>query len=167
MQMAVMEIFQAKWTAEIHREWIEALLRKEPHRERAALERTRDLMDNSTRDCLITGYEPLVSIVSLPAIHDRHVLAAAVVGRCDVIVSRNLKHFPDAALAPYGIEARHPDAFISGHLSLAPVLFCGTVRTVRARLKNPPYSVAEYLGTLARQGLVQTAAELRHFAELL
>ena len=28
---------------DIHREWIEALLLKEPHRERAKLERTRDL----------------------------------------------------------------------------------------------------------------------------
>ena len=167
MQMAVMDLFQAKWTAEIHREWIEALLRKEPHRERAALERTRDLMDRSTRDCLITGYEPLVSVVALPDVHDRHVLAAAVAGRCDVIVSQNLKHFPDAALARYGIEARHPDAFIAGHLSLAPGLLCDAVRRVRARLKNPPYSVAEYLDTLARQGLVATAAKLEQFAELL
>ncbi len=44
MQLSVMDLFQAKWSADIHREWIEALLRNEPHRERARLERTRNLM---------------------------------------------------------------------------------------------------------------------------
>ncbi len=41
--LAVTDLFKAKWTADIHEEWIEALLRKEPHRDRAALERTRDV----------------------------------------------------------------------------------------------------------------------------
>ena len=44
LQLAVTDLFRAKWSADIHREWIEALLRNEPHRDRAALERTRDLM---------------------------------------------------------------------------------------------------------------------------
>ena len=66
MQLAVTDLFKAKWTADIHREWIDALLRNEPHRERAALERTRDLMDSATRDCLVTGYEALVPALTLP-----------------------------------------------------------------------------------------------------
>mgnify|MGYP000349331587 CR=1 FL=1 len=60
MQLAVEDLFRAKWTADIHREWIEALLRHEPHRDRAALERTRTLMDTAVRDALITGYEVLI-----------------------------------------------------------------------------------------------------------
>ena len=86
LQLAVTDLYKAKWTADIHREWIESLLRNEPHRERAALERTRDLMDRGTRDALITSYEPLISALTLPDPNDRHVLAAAIVGRCDVIV---------------------------------------------------------------------------------
>lgn len=39
MQLAVTDLFKAKWTADIHREWIEALLRNEPQRDRAALAR--------------------------------------------------------------------------------------------------------------------------------
>jgi len=80
---------QARWTADIHREWIEALLRREPHRDRTALERTRDLMDSKTRDCLVTGYEALIPFIELPDSNDRHVVAAAIVGRCDVIVMQN------------------------------------------------------------------------------
>ena len=53
LQLAVMDVYRAKWTAEIHEEWMTALLRNEPHRSRARLERTRDLMDSNTRDCLV------------------------------------------------------------------------------------------------------------------
>jgi hypothetical protein len=40
LQLAVADLFRAKWTADIHREWMEALLANEPHRDRARLERT-------------------------------------------------------------------------------------------------------------------------------
>ena len=94
MQLAVTDLFKAKWTADIHRD-------------RAALERTRDLMDRATRDCLVTGYEALVPALTLPDPDDRHVLAAAIVGRCDAIVTQNLKDFPPETLAPFGIETQH------------------------------------------------------------
>ena len=42
LQLAVTDMFRAKWTADIHREWIDALLLNQPYRDRAALERTRD-----------------------------------------------------------------------------------------------------------------------------
>jgi predicted nucleic acid-binding protein len=167
LQLAVEDVFQARWTADIHQEWLEALLRNEPRRERTTLERTRALMDTAVRDALITGYETLVACLKLPDVDDRHVLAAAIVGRCDVIVTQNLHDFPEATLQPFGIEPQHPDDFLATHLSLAPGQFCVAVRKVRARLKNPPYSVADYLAVLARQGLVVTASELAQFAELL
>ena len=167
IQLAHTNLFKAKWSADIHREWIDALLRNEPRRDRAMLERTRDLMDRAVRDCLVMGYEPLIPALALPDAGDRHVLAAAVVGRCDVIVTQNLKHFPANALVPYGIEAQHPDEFLSNQLSLAPGVFCEAVRKLRARLKNPPYSVEDYLNTLTQQGLVATAAELESFAAVL
>jgi len=139
MQLAVTDLFKAKWTADIHREWIDALLRNEPQRDRVALERTRDLMDRATRDCLVAGYEALVPALTLPDPDDRHVLAAAVVGRCDAIVTQNLKDFPSETLAPFGIETQHLDDFFRNQLSLAPGLVCSALRKVRARL-NPPYS---------------------------
>ncbi len=80
MQLAVMDLFKAKWSADIHREWIDALMRNEPQRDRARLERTRDLMDQATRDSLVSGYESLIESLSLPDAGDRHVLAAEIVG---------------------------------------------------------------------------------------
>jgi len=167
LQLAVTGLFRAKWTADIHREWIDALLRNQPERERAKLERTRHLMDSSTRDCLVTGYEALVPSLELPDPDDRHVLAAAIVGRCDVIVTQNLKDFPDSALTPYGIDVQHPDDFLCNHLNLAQGVFCAVIQEVRRRLQNPPYTIDEYLDILTRNGLVATTAELRPFADLL
>lgn len=167
LQLAVTDLFHAKWSADIHREWIDALLRNEPHRERALLERTRNRMDTATRDCLVTGYEELIPSLQLPDPGDRHVLAAAIVGGCDIIVTQNLRHFPDKALAPYRIKAQHPDDFLCHHLTLMPGAFCTAVRKVRARLKNPPYSAKEYLTTLNQQGLVATVLQLEQFSELI
>lgn len=167
LQLAVIDLYRAKWTAQIHEEWMSALLRNEPHRSRTSLERTRELMDMSTRDCLVTGYEHLLASLTLPDADDRHVLAAAIVGRCDAIVTQNLRDFPDAVLAPLGIEALHPDAFLRNQFSLAPGPFCTAIRTVRRRLKHPPFTVEAYLDELVRQGLVATVAELGPFAELL
>jgi hypothetical protein len=139
----------------------------EPNRDRAALERTRDLMDASTRDCLVTGYEDLIPVLQLPDPKDRHVLAAAIVGRCDAIVTCNLKDFPEPVMARYGIDLKHPDDFLSDHLKLAQGVFCSCVQKIRRRLKNPPYSIDEYLDILTRNGLVATASELRPFSDLL
>jgi hypothetical protein len=41
-----------------------------------------------------TGYETLIPSLRLPDDNDRHILAPAIVGRCDVIVTANLKDFP-------------------------------------------------------------------------
>jgi len=167
LQLAVTDLFRAKWTADIHEEWINALMRNQPHRDRKALERTRDLMDQATRDALITNYKQLIGGLTLPDEGDRHVLAAAIVGRCDVIVTQNLKHFPAEILAPLGIAVQHPDAFLGSQMALAPGLFCSAVHKVRSRLKSPPMSVEDYLGTLTRQGLVATVAELEPYAAIL
>lgn len=164
LQLAVSDVFRVRWTADIHREWIDALLRNEPRLDRAVLERTRSLVDHATRDCLVTEYEALIPTLDLPDPDDRHVLAAAITGRCDAIVSANLRDFPKVAVNPYGIEVQHPDDFLFNHLELVPGIFCEAVRKVRARLKAPPLTVEEYLANLSKQGLIATATELERFA---
>lgn len=168
MRLAVTDIYKARWSEDIHREWIENLLQNEPQRERAKLERTRDLMNFNVRDALVTGYEPLIDAIrGLTDPDDRHILAAAIVGRCDVIVTANLRDFPEVAISPFGIEAIHPDEFLGSHLSLAPGLFCGCVKRIRAQLRNPPLSVEDYLAKLVACGLVATAQALEQYAELI
>lgn len=167
MQLALDDVFHARWTADIHREWIEALLRKEPHRDRQKLEKIRDLMDSHTRDALITGYESLVPCLELPDPDDRHVLAAAIVGLCDVIVTKNLSDFPLETLRLFRINAQHPDEFLLSYVHGDPHRFCQSVRQVRERLKNPPISPQGYLENLTRQELTLVASELQKWQCLL
>ena len=84
-----------------------------------------------------------------------------------MIVTSNLRDFPEAAVAPYGIEVQHPDDFLSNHLDLMPGPFCDAIRKIRARLVAPPVTAQDYLATLAGLGLVATAAELAPFSALL
>lgn len=167
MHLALTDRFQAKWTAAIHDEWIRNVLASRPDLSLEQLERTRQLMDKHVRDALVEGYESLIEHILLPDPDDRHILAAAVTCRADVIVTFNLKDFPPAALLPYGIEAQHPDLFITSLLEFDPAPICSAVKRHRQSLRNPPKNVADYLATLERQGLPQFTRQLRRFAFLI
>jgi predicted nucleic acid-binding protein len=167
MWLALTDLFRARWSDAIHEEWIRSVLRDRPDLPRPQLERTRDLMNVNVRDCLVTDYEDLVDTIHLPDVDDRHVLAAAIRGRADVIVTFNLDDFPAVILQRYGIEAQHPDTFITHLLDLAPTVVYRAVKSQRETLKNPPRTANELLETLERQQLVQTVARLRPVADLL
>ncbi len=49
----------ARWTETIHDEWIRNVLKDNPHLSGERLARTRTLMNDAVRDCLVTGYEEL------------------------------------------------------------------------------------------------------------
>ncbi|MDZ4834626.1 MAG: PIN domain-containing protein [Candidatus Melainabacteria bacterium] len=92
---------------------------------------TREGMDRMFRDMKAlyrratiprADYEYLIDSMTCDE-GDRHVLAAAVSKRIDVIVTYNHKHFPIASLAPHGIESLSPDDFILDVLDLGPELF--------------------------------------------
>lgn len=160
VQLALCDLFRARWTEQIHEEWINAILRERNDLQRKDLLRTKELMDLNVRDCLVTGYEPLIDTLDLPDKDDRHVLAAAISGRADVIVTFNLKDFPNDKLVKHNIEAQHPDEFIAHLIDLEPTVVLGAAKTIRARLKAPEKSAEEYLEALARQGLPITVAFL-------
>ena len=167
MRLALTDLFQARWSARIHEEWISALLRQRPDLTLAQLDRTRNLMDAHARDALVEDFEDLIDGLALPDPDDRHVLAAAIRGHADVIVTLNLADFPADTLRPYGIEAQHPDEFILHLFDLAPGRVVAAAHEHRASLKNPPKTVADYLSTLESNSLPQTAMELRVYADVI
>ena len=94
LELAVSDLYRARWSARVHDEWTRALLRSRPDLTAARLERTRRLMDSHVHDVLVTGFEDLVPSLELPDPSDRHVLAAAIRAEADIIVTANLKDFP-------------------------------------------------------------------------
>ncbi len=161
MHLALSELFQARWSDRVREEWIAALLRNRPDLTFAQLERTRRLMDENVDEALVTGYEHLIGELTLPDPKDCHVFAAAIHSGASVIVTVNLRDFPTRVLATYGIEAQHPDTFVSARLDEYPDEVLAALHEMRLDLKNPPFSMPELLASLARQGLTQTTAELR------
>jgi hypothetical protein len=121
VELARTGLLRAKWTARIHAEWINAVIRQRPELDRARLERVAGLMNSAISDCLVTGFESLeVGLTALPDPDDRHVLAAAIHCGAQEIVTFNLRDFPEAVLRPRGIRAVHPDVFVE-HSSISIV----------------------------------------------
>jgi predicted nucleic acid-binding protein len=167
MQLALSDLFQARWTNLIHDEWTRNVLKNQPDMNPAKLEHVRTLMNNAVADSLVTGFEALIPTLNLPDPDDRHVLAAAITAKANRIVTFNLKDFPTRILEPHGIQAQHPDEFICELLDDHLEAVLTAMRTVRNRLRNPPRNAKEYLERLAQQDLKSTVARLReHEAEI-
>ena len=63
MQMAQLDLFRARWTEQIHEEWMRNLLVNRPDLDRKALERVRDLMNAAARDSLVAGHDRLIGLI--------------------------------------------------------------------------------------------------------
>ncbi len=167
IELALTDLFAARWTERILDECFESLLEKNPHLKPSDLERTRSLMNRHVRDALIADYEGLIDSLTLPDPKDRHVLAAAIVGHADVIVTYNLKDFPRAELEEYHLEAQHPDDFITDLMDLDAEAVAEAVERCRQRCKTPSFEREEYFAKLEAFEPTQTAKMLRvHFAEM-
>ena len=160
MYLALTDLYRAKWTNAIHDEWIRNVLARRTDLTQDQLERTKKLMNENVRDCLVENYEQLIPALTLPDPNDRHVLAAAIRSSASVIVTFNLKDFPEKNLKKYGIEAQHPDNFIMHLLDLSSDSVCNAIRTLRSGLKKPPLTANEYLQSLQRQSLPMTVEAL-------
>lgn len=161
IRIAQSGIIQARWTGQILDEMTAALLRSRPDILPDRLTRLRGLMNAAVRDCLVTGYEPLIEGLKLPDPGDRHVLAAAIKSGAMVIVTRNLKHFPAADLAPWDTEAKSPDAFVLDQIGINGRVVAGCIRQIADSRVRPPESIEDVLSQLERDGLVESVTALR------
>ena len=160
-------LFRAKWTSDIHEEWISNLLKNRDDLTRSKLEKVRDLMNENILDCLVEGYEDIIPSLTLPDLNDRHVLAAAIISNASVIVSFNLKHFPEKYISKYGVEAQNPDDFLLHLFDISAEKVCTAIRYSRINLKKPAFDVNEYLLCLAKQNLSKTVSKLNGYKDLI
>lgn len=108
LRMADAGAFRPIWSQTVLDEALKALERIHPNVDPSRFRSRFRSMNEAFDDALISGWEPLVRGVELPDPDDAHVVAAALRGRADVIVTENVKDFPDAVLAPPG-TLRRPD----------------------------------------------------------
>ena len=167
LHLAYSKAVHARWSDDIHNEWIRSVLRNRPDLNREQLEKTRRTMNEKFRLSRVKNYEHLIKTLRLPDPNDRHVLAVAIRANANFIVTYNLRDFPQTVLNSYNIEAISPDEFICRLIQNDPVVVTQAARCHRIRLTHPPQTVDEYLATLKKHELHQTVAFLReHVAEL-
>jgi hypothetical protein len=111
-------LYRISWSAQVLEQTHHHLVRDS----RCTLEQADSLMammNDAFPEASVEGYDGLIPAMTNHE-SDRHVLAAAVVAKADVIVTDNVRHFPAAACEPHGIEIQTADEFLSFSFDLAP-----------------------------------------------
>jgi hypothetical protein len=84
---------------------------------------------------------------------DRHVLAAAVAGNVELVITNNLRHFEAADLEEVGKQALSPDQLLPELLAVEPTVIHAAMQQLVTVMRIPrPWSVPELLGRLAGLG---------------
>lgn len=161
IRVAQRGLVRARWTDRILDEVFTNLGANRPDLDPTKLERTRDLMNASIRDVLIEGFEPLIDAITLPDPDDRHVLAAAIRAHAQMIVTNNLKDFPEGELSRWNIEAKHPDDFLVDQFHLDAIALHVIVQQIADDTRRPPMTFSDVLDGLERCGVAQATALLR------
>lgn len=161
LELAEARLYRPAWSQDIHAEWRRSVLRARPDVNPAALDRRRAAMDSALPDACVSGYSPLIEVLTLPDPGDRHVLAAAVRAKAQVIVTFNERDFPAETLAGFDVVAQHPDVFLRHLVDLQPALVRARVEQMLQGWRQPPNTPEAFIDTLERAGLPDTAAALR------
>lgn len=103
--------FEPLWSARILEEWRRAAARLGPWDAQVA-EAEIAAVTARFPAALVEVSEATRQRLHLPDRDDIHVLAAAVDGGADELLTLNLKDFPTNALSAEGIVRRHPDEFL-------------------------------------------------------
>jgi hypothetical protein len=142
-------LYRARWSRRILDETIRSIARRRPDLSASKLERRIDMMNVAIADAEIEDLELLADSGSLAVFGaDSHVVAAAILGRVDVIVTSNLADFPSAELQPYHLVAQSPDEFLLHQWDLDFEVVLKVLHEQAAALAHPPMSASDVVERL-------------------
>lgn len=166
LSLADAGLYRPLWTADIHGEWTRRLIEKRPdHADR--IKATVSVMNDAFPEAIVDSYQDLIPAMKLPDPDDRHVVAAAIRGGANIIVTENIGDFPASFLGGYGLEVRTADEFILNTIELYLTDGIAALKTMRRRYETPPLSPEELLQAMLRCELVTTVAALTPHAAAL
>jgi len=145
LRFAQAGIFQVRWSEQILDEMARNVKAKHPDLDPARIDRMVGLMKKHFPEAMVTGYEPLIpSMTNDPK--DRHVLAAAIEGRADLIVNSHLRRFPASACEPHDIDVQSPDDFLCYQWDVDdPERILAILERWASILQDPPLTLEELL----------------------
>lgn len=156
--------FEPLWSTAIMDEVREHLPEVWTHVSRRAQEMYVSSINKAYPYASVTGWERCLESLTLPDNDDRHVLAAAIVGGADFIVTMNLDDFPTEALEKHGVRPIHPDAFLLKLFDMDYDLGMNVIHEVHRGKKHPPRSLAEEIQGLREQQMPKFAQAVQEQA---
>lgn len=158
LRLAEAELYRPLWSCRVLDEVVDAIEAIHPDLASGSARSRTNAMQASFEDACVTDWEDLVAGISLPDPDDRHVVAAALQGRADMIVTANLRDFPTEVLEPLGLEVQHPDEFLLNQLDLEPDITIAALHRQVAATQRPRITVKVLLDQLSRCGVPQFAS---------
>lgn len=139
-------LYQVRWTDEILAGAFRNLI-KDGRIDATQAERLNQLMNRAFPEALIEMTDDLLPCMDNDE-GDRHVLAAALVGKADIIVTDNLKHFPQSSLSKFNVTAQSADEFLLSLLDFHGDRLMSVLATQAGRTKKPKLELVELLDLL-------------------
>ncbi len=161
IRVAIEDLVHARWSDRILDEVFRNIAINRPDLDPQRLQRTRQRMCAAVLDSLVSGFEDLEPAIVLPDPDDRHVVAAAIRTGAGLIVTFNLRDFPDLEIARHGLVAMHPDIFALELLARNPTSVLDVIAAQAADLKHPAHTALDVVGALERCGLSRFGAAIR------
>jgi predicted nucleic acid-binding protein len=150
LRIAEKELYRLSFSQEILDETTKNLIDKNRMSEKKAI-RYQEFMKRYFPESIIEDYESLIPLMTNDP-KDRHVLAAAVKAKVDVIVTFNLQDFSAESLHPFDIKAQNPDEFLLDLFSNYGIdIAVEILKEQVADLKNPPMTLKELIERLSHQ----------------
>lgn len=168
MSLCTRGLFAAKWSERIENEWVSHLKDNLPTKV-AEIMRRKDKMRLTVPDWEVSeqGISSLEGCLTLPDMNDRHVLAAAIVGHADCIVTDDTWGFDESVLNNYGIEVIDTDSFIINQIDLDEYQSLAALKAMRHRWRKPETTPEDFCAAFERNKLLLTAQRLRDRIELI
>jgi len=162
LRLAEADLYRLLWSERVLDEMVDAIEVVHPGLAAGSARARADAMQRAFDDACVTGWQSLESGIVLPDPDDRHVVAAALRGRADMIVTANLRDFPVGSLGDVGLEVQHPDDFLLNQLDLEPDRTMASLHHQADAMKRPAMTSAVLLEHLARCGVPRFASEAAH-----
>ena len=140
-------LYTPLWSERILEEWARATVKLGPGAELVARGEIAALRAEFPK-AAVPPREGLEARLWLPDPADVHVLAAAIAGNADFILTFNAADFPRQTLGEQGLRREDPDAFLMALWQDQPAAVAGVVAAVRAeaeRLSGEPQPIRPLL----------------------
>ncbi len=160
LRLAATNLFRVRWSAQVLNDWCDECMRLNPELDFRLLEEACRFINEDARDALVSGHEVFFPILETLCPASRHVVAAAIHSRSDVIVTTGEHDYPCELLKRHALHTETPDEFIVHLLDLDRSVAELAVKDARLALRSRPRGVGEYLSMLERAGLTQTVSIL-------